>query len=69
MPTVMHNNSPFNSLDRLGSTLAGEEVLITQERHRIHLQDCLQCLDTFLGRQLPDSIHSAARHVRAGEPR
>lgn len=27
----------------------GEALLVTRERHRVHLEECLQCLSTFLG--------------------
>lgn len=28
----------------------GETFLITRQRHRHHLEECLQCLETFLGK-------------------
>jgi tRNA modification GTPase len=28
---------------------SGETLLVTRERHRFHLEECFQCLNTFLG--------------------
>lgn len=29
---------------------SGGALLVTRERHRYHLEDCMRCLDTFLGK-------------------
>lgn len=49
-------------LESGGGTGAGEGVLITRERHRRHLKQCIEHLDTFLSSRLP--MDAAAEELR-----
>lgn len=46
------------SLSRFDIGSQGDLLLVTRERHRFHLEECLQCLNAFLGELLLPSSRS-----------
>lgn len=51
-------------LEKTFAVMGGETVLITRQRHRHHLEECLQCLDSFLSIDPSVDLVGAAEELR-----